>query len=163
MFASSKLARALPWSWMAAEPDGSWRRITRVSWELANLILTAALAGLIWTVQLVLYPLFALVGASEWHRYGAEHRRRITWLAAPLMLSSVGVAIALTLEEASGLSVLNAALGVGVLVLTGLVFAPLHGRLERGASKRTVGLLVRVNWLRTMAWTAQLMCAAALM
>jgi hypothetical protein len=28
-----------------------------VSWALANLILAAGLAGLIWVVQLVLYPL----------------------------------------------------------------------------------------------------------
>ena len=54
-----------------------------VDWETANLVLAAALAGLIWTIQLVHYPLFALVGAAEWPRYGDEHRRRITWLAAP--------------------------------------------------------------------------------
>ena len=133
-----------------------------MDWALANLILVAALAGLIWTVQLVLYPLFALVGASEWERYGAEHRRRITWLAAPLMLASVGVAVVLAVEDGSGLSVVNAGLAVGVFVLTGLVFAPLHGRLDRAASERAVAVLVRANWLRTIAWTAQLVCAVAL-
>lgn len=136
--------------------------MSRVSWELANLVLAAALAGLIWTVQLVLYPLFALVGAVEWQSYGAEHRRRITWLAAPLMLSSVGVAMVLVLDDVSGLSALNAVLAVGMFVLTGLVFAPLHGRLEREASRRAIGLLVRANWLRTIGWTAQVVCAAAL-
>lgn len=136
--------------------------MSRVSWELANLVLAAALAGLIWTVQLVLYPLFALVGAVEWRSYGAEHRRRITWLAAPLMLSSVGVAMVLVLDDVSGLSALNAVLAVGMFVLTGLVFAPLHGRLEREASRRAIGLLVRANWLRTIGWTAQVVCAAAL-
>ncbi len=134
-----------------------------MSWELTNLVLAAALAGLIWTVQLVLYPLFALVGASEWQPYGAEHRRRITWVAAPLMLSSVGVAIILALQEPSRLSALNAALAVGVFVLTGLVFAPLHGRLERQAGQRAISRLVRANWLRTIAWTAQVVCAAALL
>ena len=113
-----------------------------MSWAAANLILAAALAGLIWTVQLVLYPLFALVGASEWERYGAQHRRRITWLAAPLMLASVGVAVVLALEDGSGLSVLNAALALGVFLLTGLVFAPLHGRvvvlLDELATKRSM-------------------------
>ena len=33
-----------------------------VSIEVANLVVAAALAGLIWTIQLVHYPLFALVG-----------------------------------------------------------------------------------------------------
>jgi len=45
------------------------------------------------------------------------------------MLASVGVAVVLALEDGSGLSVLNAALALGVFLLTGLVFAPLHGRV----------------------------------
>ena len=36
-----------------------------VDWETANLVVAAALAGLIWTIQLVHYPLFAMVGATE--------------------------------------------------------------------------------------------------
>jgi hypothetical protein len=133
-----------------------------VDLELANLVLAAALAGLIWTIQLVHYPLFALVSSADWPRYGDEHRRRITWLAAPLMLSSVGVALALAIGDGSGLSVVNAGLAIGVFVLTGLVFAPLHGRLEHAASERALRVLVRANWLRTLAWTAQVACAVAL-
>jgi hypothetical protein len=133
-----------------------------VDLELANLVLAAALAGLIWTIQLVHYPLFALVGAADWPRYGEEHRRRITWLAAPLMLASVGVAGVLAIDDGSGLSVLNAGLAVGVFVLTGVVFAPLHGRLEHAASERALRVLVRANWVRTIAWTAQVACAVTL-
>ena len=78
------------------------------------------------------------------------------------MLASVGVALVLVVEDGSGLSVLNAGLAIGTFVLTGLVFAPLHGRLEPAASERAVQRLVRANWLRTIAWTAQVACAAAL-
>jgi hypothetical protein len=134
-----------------------------VEWETANLVLAAALAGLIWTIQLVHYPLFASVGAAEWARYGDEHRRRITWLAAPLMLASVGVALVLVAQDGDGLRVLNAGLAVGVFALTGVVFAPMHGRLEYGASERAIRALVRANWLRTIAWTAQVACAVALL
>ena len=134
-----------------------------VDWETANLVLAAALAGLIWTIQLVHYPLFALVGAAEWTRYGDEHRRRITWLAAPLMLASVAVALLLVVQDGDGLRVLNAGLAVGVFVLTGAVFAPMHGRLEHTASAPAIRALVRANWLRTVAWTAQVACAVALL
>jgi len=134
-----------------------------VDWETANLVVAAALAGLIWTIQLVHYPLFALVGATEWPRYGDEHRRRISWLAAPLMLASVGVALVLVIQDAAGVRVLNAGLAVGVFVLTGAVFAPMHGRLEHAASERAIRALVRANWLRTIAWTAQVACAVALL
>ncbi|MDA0184521.1 hypothetical protein OJ997_29735 [Solirubrobacter phytolaccae] len=129
---------------------------------LANLVVAAALAGLIATIQLVQYPLFALVGASEWSRYGAEHRRRITWLAAPLMSANVGLALALLVDGSSTLRVVNAGLAVGAFALTGLVFAPMHGRLEREASERAVRLLVRTNWLRTVIWAAQVVVAVAI-
>ena len=134
-----------------------------VDWETANLVLAAALAGLIWTIQLVHYPLFALVGAAESPRYGDEHRRRITWLAAPLMLASVGVALVLVVQDGDGVRVLNAGLAAGVFVLTGAVFAPMHGRLEHIASEPAVRALVRANWLRTVAWTAQVACAVVLL
>lgn len=130
-----------------------------MSLEVANLVIASALAGLIWTIQLVGYPLFAFVGAAEWPRYGAEHRRRITWVAAPSMLANVAVALALALDAASTLAWVNFLLAAGVFALTGLLFAPLHGRLTTTAGVPT---LVRANWLRTLAWTAQVAVAVAL-
>jgi hypothetical protein len=131
-----------------------------VSVEVANLVVAAALAGLIWTIQLVHYPLFALVGAREWPHYEAEHQRRITWLAAPLMLANVGLALAVVTEEASASRVLNAGLAIGVFVVTGFVFAPMHRRLQGAGAIR---LLVRANWARTAAWTAQVIVAVLLL
>jgi hypothetical protein len=133
-----------------------------VGLELANLVVAAALLGLIATIQLVQYPLFALVGADEWARYGAEHRRRITWVAAPLMIANVGLAVALLADSGSALRALNAGLALGAFALTGLVFAPMHGRLEHQAGERALRALVRTNWLRTAAWTAQVIVAVAI-
>jgi hypothetical protein len=133
-----------------------------VSLEVANLVVAAVLAGLIFTIQLVHYPLFALVGPREWERYGAEHRRRITWLAAPLMIANVGLAVALLADGGSALRMANACLSAGAFAITGLVFAPMHGRLEQQASAAGVRRLVRANWLRTTAWTAQVIVAIAL-
>jgi hypothetical protein len=133
-----------------------------VSLHLANLVVASALTGLIWTIQLVHYPLFAHVGAADWPRYGAEHRRRITWLAAPLMLANVGLAAALVVRDASALAAVNAALAGGAFLVTGTVFAPLHGRLEDHAEPRLVRRLVGLNWGRTAAWTAQVAVAVAL-
>ena len=133
-----------------------------MSLQLANLVVAAALAGLIWTIQVVHYPLFAHVGAAEWPRYGAEHRRRITWLVAPLMLANVALALALVVDERSALTGLNAALALGVFAATGACCAPLHGRLEHTAAPGAVRRLVAFNWARTLAWTAQVAVAVAL-
>jgi uncharacterized membrane protein len=125
-------------------------------------VVASALAGLIWTIQLVVYPAFALVGDAEWARYGQQHRRRITWLAAPLMTANVSVALVLIVEHATALSVVNAALASSIFAVTGLVFAPMHGRLEHTATARAVRRLVRANWVRTLGWTVQVAVAIAL-
>ena len=52
---------------------------------LVNALATIALTGLIWFVQLVHYPLFALADNGRFARYEAEHARRTSWVVAPLM------------------------------------------------------------------------------
>ena len=130
--------------------------------ELANLIVAAALAGLIWTIQLVHYPLFALVGADAWERYEAEHQRRITWLVLPLMTANVGLGVALFVDDRTSLTAVNGGLAIAVFVTTGLVFAPMHGALEHRFAAARIARLVRANWARTAAWTAQVVVAVAL-
>ena len=49
---------------------------------LANAAVACALTGLIWTIQVVHYPLFARVGEAEWRAYEREHQRRITLVVA---------------------------------------------------------------------------------
>ena len=133
-----------------------------MSIEVANLVVAAALAGLIWTIQLVHYPLFALVGAREWPHYEAEHQRRITRLVAPLMLANVGLSVAVLAEDPSASRVLNAGLAIGIFVATGIVFAPMHRRLATKAGTSAIRVLVRANWARTGAWTAQVFVAILL-
>jgi hypothetical protein len=125
----------------------------------ANLVVAASLAGLIWTIQVVHYPLFARVSREAWDGYMVEHGRRISVLVVPLMPANVIIAAALLVDDASGPAWANAALAGGVFVLTGALFAPLHGRLTPARVPR----LVRLNWIRTLAWSAQVAVAAALL
>lgn len=126
---------------------------------LANLLITTVLVGLIWTVQVVHYPLFRRVGPDGWAAYHAEHGRRIAWLVAPLMSAEVVAAAWLLVAPPDGLPPwlsLAAALPV-VLVwaVTAGVAVPLHARLERQFDTRAIAWLVRINWVRTLAWTAR--------
>jgi hypothetical protein len=133
-----------------------------VSLVTANLVVAAALAGLIWTIQVVHYPLFALVGADAWPRYETQHQRRITWVVAPLMVANVGLGVALFAQEGSGLSAVNAGLAIAIFAATGLVYAPMHGALQSSGGEAAIARLVRANWARTLAWTVQLAVAVAL-
>ncbi|MBS0657593.1 MAG: hypothetical protein JSR82_05010 [Verrucomicrobia bacterium] len=115
-----------------------------------------ALVGLIWTMQLVQYPLFARVGVAEFRAWHASHVQRTTVLVAPLVLVQVGSAAWLlwTGERdprlLGGLGCLGA-----VLASTFLVQVPLHARLSAGFDPVVHQRLVRTNWLRTLLWTAQ--------
>ena len=81
--------------------------------EIANLVAAVALCGLIWTIQLVHYPLFALVGEAQWVAYGEAHRRRITALVLPLMSANVILAAGLVVREQDALRVANVAIAGG--------------------------------------------------
>jgi len=129
---------------------------------LANAAVACALTGLIWTIQVVHYPLFARVGEAEWRAYEREHQRRITLVVAPLMLANVALAVALVLEAATALRWGNLALAAGVFGATALVYSPLHGRLAAAPDRAAIDRLVTLNWGRTAAWTIQALVALAL-
>ncbi len=115
-----------------------------------NLALAAYMTGVIWVVQVVLYPQLAQVRAADWPAYHAAHSRRITPVVAPAMLAHPLVATALLVDRPGPLTAVNLALAAGLLLVTATVFARLHGRLTQAA----VGRLVRLNLLRTIGWTA---------
>lgn len=118
--------------------------------------LTWALAGLILTIQLVHYPLFARVGAAGYGAYQQEHVRRITGLVAPLMLAELMTGAALLFRPPPFVSAASVALGLALIVLiwlsTALLQSPAHGRLTTGFDPREHARLVKTNWARTLLW-----------
>jgi hypothetical protein len=129
---------------------------------LANAAVACALTGLIWTIQVVHYPLFARVGEAEWVAYEREHQRRVTLVVAPLMLANVTLAITVVIEAATPLRGVNLLLAAAVFAATVLVYSPLHGRLAAAHDRATIDRLVTLNRWRTAAWTAQALVALAL-
>ncbi len=128
---------------------------------LLNFALAAYLTGLIWTVQAVQYPGFALLGKAEFPRYHAAHTRRMSYVVlAPMVLE---LALAAWLAGA-GRGALPRAAGWWSLGLVAFIWAatffvsvPFHNRLEaKGYDFITIDGLARTNWLRTLAWTARL-------
>jgi hypothetical protein len=120
---------------------------------------TIMMAGLIWFVQLVHYPLFSAIGESEFPRYEREHTRRVLWVVAPLMiLEAVTAAMLVFLAEGAAMQVAAIAgllLVVAIWTSTALLQAPYHRKLLGGFDPVTARRLVATNWLRTLAWTAR--------
>ncbi len=124
----------------------------------------SAMAGIIWYVQLVHYPLFAEVGADAWFIYHADHERRTGWVVAPLMVAELGSAGAIVILGGHGaLAVAGLLLAATTWVLTFALAVPLHRRLNVAREPATLQRLVNVNWSRTAAWTAHGVVAVALL
>ena len=129
---------------------------------LLHMAVTWALVGLIWTVQLVQYPAFALDPQAFHLRaiaaFHEHHSGRITWIVGPLMACELLSGLALLWDRPSGLS--GTLLGMGLLLIavnwawTAFVAVPLHRRLGARVLQAQ-SKLVANNWVRTAAWSAR--------
>ena len=127
---------------------------------LANLIVTGYLTGLIWTIQVVQYPLLAQVGEGAFVRYHRGHTARISYVVAAPMVVELALSVALALYRPA---TFPAAAAWACLLLTVLVWlstffvsVPIHDKLSSGYDAARIARLARTNWPRTAAWSARL-------
>lgn len=130
---------------------------------LLHTAVTWALVGLIWTVQLVIYPLYSQIGPDAFRSYHARYMMRIGFVVAPLMFVELGTAVLLIyLGERSPWFLMSLLLLALIWLSTWRVQIPLHTRLEHGFDSTAQEKLVRSNWLRTAAWSLRGLCLLAL-
>ncbi|MTV27054.1 hypothetical protein FTX61_16765 [Nitriliruptoraceae bacterium ZYF776] len=133
---------------------------------LTHVVATWFLVGLVWTVQVVHYPLFAGVGSAGFAAYAARHSTRITAvLAVPWALEGITTAW-LLVDRPPGVPVwlpwLGAVAAAAPVVLTVAAAVPAHRQLGRGFDAEVHRRLMRCNAWRTAAWTAHGVVAAAI-
>ena len=125
------------------------------------------MVGVIWTMQLVHYPMLARLSALEPTTAAVDHQRRITWVVGPLMAAEGVTALVLLFERPDSMSVAAAwgaaALLAVALLSTVLVQVPLHSRLADGHDDAVARALVSTNWVRTAAWTVRAVLLAAVL
>jgi len=133
--------------------------MTELDTLLVLVHLTSALfmVGMIWTVQLVHYPLMALVGEDRFIAYESAHAPR---MAAVVMvpwalqgITTLWLLVASPAGVARPLAWAAAAAAAVPVVVTVLASVPAHTRLSGGFDPDVHRRLVRSNWLRTAGWT----------
>lgn len=118
--------------------------------------ITWVLVGLIWTIQVVHYPLLKNVGQAEFVAYHDRHMSLITWIVGPLMLAEVSSAgLLLYLGERSLIFGISLAALALIWASTAFSQIPLHHKLMHGYDTTTIGRLVRTNLWRTLGWTVR--------
>ena len=123
----------------------------------AQMVATLFMVGLIWFVQLVHYPLFALVGETGFSAYEQSHSRRITTIVGPAMLIEGVTSALLFWHRVPGIPFWMVSLGMILLVViwisTAFIQVPCHTKLLLGFDSVIHKKLVTTNWVRTWCWS----------
>ena len=128
-----------------------------IAFLLANAASTFALAGLIWTIQLVHYPAFRYIFEPQFMDFEAFHQRQISWVVVPLMVVELATTAVLLGWRPSGLplpfTIAGALLVLAIWACTFAVQVPLHNRLAHGYDRVAIDALINSNWIRTVLWS----------
>lgn len=109
------------------------------------------MTGVIWLVQVLIYPNYKFVGQKEFENFHEFHMNRITWIVAPMMGIELFSAIWLLWNHPDSIYWINSISIALIWCLTAFVNVPTHRVLtfEIKKTKR----LVAGNWPRTILWT----------
>ena len=118
------------------------------------------MAGLIWFVQIVHYPMMGEVPLNSFSAYARTHQRRTTWVVGPVMFLEDGSSLllfCLPTKEFAGMPLhwIGLVLLALIWLSTFAVQVPLHARLGLGFDRAVLHRLVVTNWFRTIAWTVR--------
>ncbi|MEJ2886959.1 hypothetical protein [Actinomycetospora aeridis] len=113
--------------------------------------------GLVWTVQLLVYPGFSAMERTGWVALHARHTRLMGRLIGlPWLVQGVTCAVLLVWRPPGVPLLLGVAAGVcgaATVAVTLGISVPCHERLARGFDAAVHARLTRTNWWRTAAWT----------
>lgn len=123
---------------------------------ISQIVSTLFLTGVIWLIQIVQYPFFAYFEGKDFTKYHDAYRFWITPVVAPAMIVElIGAIFILFYPPQIDVKILWFALFLTVIVWLSTFFVqvPLHEKLAAGFDAETLNLLVKTNWIRTIAWT----------
>jgi hypothetical protein len=106
------------------------------------------------------------VGVGDFAEFHRQHSRRISAIVVAPMLVELVTPLLLVIVVPAGVPRALPSLGLGLLAVVWLsTFAaqvPQHARLARGFDPDAHRILVRSNWLRTVAWSLRGVVALAI-
>ncbi len=124
---------------------------------LLNVVASWTMVGVIWFVQVVHYPLLAVVPVESAKAVAVEHQRRTGWVVmipmtvegvtTLLLLGMVPVGVAWFVPWLAGIPLAVA------LLATVLLSVPRHARMASNPDATVGRELVTTNWVRTIGWS----------
>jgi hypothetical protein len=131
---------------------------------IAHSVFTWCLVGLIWTIQVVHYPLFPKVGREQFRTYHESHMLLVTLLVGPLV---VGESTSAAWMLWKGLRSLAFLCSLPLMIIcwtsTFLLQVPHHAKLSQGFDENAYRGLLKTNWIRTICWSLRGLLTASLL
>lgn len=126
---------------------------------LLNLVATFTMVGVIWFVQVVHYPLLAVVPVESASTVAVDHQRRTGWVVMLPMTVEGFTTLGLLKWVPDGVAWwvpwLNGVFLAVALGCTVLLSVPRHARMAAHPDASVGRELVLTNWPRTLAWSAR--------
>ena len=126
---------------------------------LLNLVSTFTMVGVIWFVQVVHYPLLAVVPVESASTVAVDHQRRTGWVVMLPMAIEGFTTLGLLKWVPEGVAWwvpwLNGVFLAVALGCTVLLSVPRHARMAAHPDASVGRELVLTNWPRTIAWSAR--------
>ena len=126
---------------------------------IAHVASTLFMTGLIWFVQVVHYPLKAVVGTNAFVTYQAAHVQRTGMVVAVPMLVEAASALWMVWRPLPQGRIVLAWVALLILVkvwvVTAVYSVQAHQRLSSGFDRAVHRTLVGTNWMRTAGWSAR--------
>ena len=122
------------------------------------LILTALslyMTGVIWVVQLLVYPNFGHFSDADFKRAMEHHTKNISLIVMLPMLAELGISVWWMYVDLSIISFTNGVIVTVIWVSTFLLQVPAHNKLQVKKDSKVIHFLIRWNWLRTIGWTVK--------
>lgn len=124
-----------------------------------NLVATLVMVGVIWFVQIVHYPLLAVVPVESAAEVAVDHQRRTGWVVMLPMTVEGFTTLGLLKWVPEGVAWwvpwLNGVFLAVALGCTVFLSVPRHARMAAHPDKSVGRELVLTNWPRTIAWSAR--------
>jgi len=112
------------------------------------------MTGVIWIVQILVYPNFRIVPPEAINQFHDHHSRQITRLVAPVMTLEFATGIILYLHDAGFGFFVNLGSILALWGLTIIVSVPLHNKISKNTAA-VIEKLIATNWARTIIWSAR--------
>ena len=125
---------------------------------LVNAAAGIFVAGSIWTMQPIHYPLFDYVGEEAFPAYKITHHRLFLLVAGPGMLGTLATSVLLIFVRPQQIPLwavlLRLAFFVLIVVYTALFQAPQHQALSGNFDRDAYAFLLNTNRIRAAVWSA---------